>query len=448
MAKARYKNKNTTSIFGKNMKKVGLIAIIGIFSIMSTFGQKWPDAPEKRAKAEEMWVLLKDNSDAKNFAAAKPAFLWLYKECPDLIKGLYQYGSKTYEGLEKAETDKTVKAGLRDTALFLYDERIKYFGEEANVLNRKGLKAYNYLVNRRTENDKLYALYSKIYELNGDNSYSSNLLYLQKMMCKMHKAEKLTKDEVLETYGKISETFDKKLEAGKSTDQKLKKMTDDALADCIEIKCEDIQNIMIPKYKANPDDIKLAKQIVGFMTTAKCPKDEIYYQCITTVLKKEPSCGGALGAAKRAKKDNDYSQALIFFQMGLDGMCGEEQKAEILYEMATCHYAKGAKQKAREYARLSIAAGTSHQAASYNLIGDIYLKHVKDCDPQDVLEFRSRYIAAYEMFKKAGNKSKMERAMAQFPSASDIFTANKKVGDSYSTGCWMNETITLQKRAQ
>ena len=59
---------------------------------------------------------------------------------------------------------------------------------------------------------------------------------------------------------------------------------------------------------------------------------------------------------------------------------------------------------------------------------------------------RGVFLAAYKMYKKAGNSSKMARAKAQFPSSEEIFTEGMTIGQSISVGCWIGETVTLQKR--
>ncbi len=431
------------------MKKLLYIAFLFFTAVnlgMAQTDPVWPDEPADRKQAEKEWVLLTDNVEAKKWVEAKKSFDWLHEKCPTLIKSLYQKGSKVYEGLVKAEADPVKKSELQDIALSLYDERIQHFGQEANVMNRKGLKAYNYLINRKTENQFLYDLYTKIYALNGDATYSSNLVALMKMNFKQFKAEKRTKDQVMDLYVEVSERFDTRIANDKKdSDIKLKSMVDKAFAKNIEINCDDIKNIIVPKFMANKEDVKIAKQIVGFMASAKCDKDQVYYDAVSLILEKEPSCGGGLAAAKRAKKDGDLDWSLKFFNKALE-LCGDENKGEIYYEMGSIYFLKKQRETARSYAQKSIAAGESHRARAHNLIGDIYFKSVKDCDPKEVVLFRSRYIAAFNEYKKGGSTNGMNKCKGQFPSNDELFTENKKVGDSQNTGCWMNVNVILQKR--
>jgi len=59
---------------------------------------------------------------------------------------------------------------------------------------------------------------------------------------------------------------------------------------------------------------------------------------------------------------------------------------------------------------------------------------------------RAVFLAAYEMYKKAGNSKMMQLAKAQFPSMEEIFELSLKEGETLRVGCWINETVTIQRR--
>ena len=71
----------------------------------------------------------------------------------------------------------------------------------------------------------------------------------------------------------------------------------------------------------------------------------------------------------------------------------------------------------------------------------------EDCKQgQSRVQDRSIFIAAYNMYKLAGSSTGMLNAKAQFPSSEEIFNESREVGDQISTGCWVNETVTLDRR--
>ena len=57
-----------------------------------------------------------------------------------------------------------------------------------------------------------------------------------------------------------------------------------------------------------------------------------------------------------------------------------------------------------------------------------------------------RVWRAYEMYQKAGDSQRMASAKAQFPSIEEIFNENMKEGESLTVGCWINETVKLERR--
>ena len=59
---------------------------------------------------------------------------------------------------------------------------------------------------------------------------------------------------------------------------------------------------------------------------------------------------------------------------------------------------------------------------------------------------RGVFLAAYEMYQKAGDSQRMASAKAQFPSIEEIFNENMKEGESLTVGCWINETVKLERR--
>ena len=267
------------------------------------------------------------------------------------------------------------------------------------------------------------------------------------MLCYKKNKEELTDEQVMAEYEKIIAVLDNNITNGVkvTSNQQYKDKVDKAFSSCVKVDCDYIANKLAPKFKAYPTNLALAKKLFGMVSSQKCDKNDLYFQAAELIVEKEPSCGGAMTIARNAKKAKKYETAIKFFNNALE-LCNGQNSAEIYYEMADIYVRKGQKENARDHARKSIAAGESHQSKSYVLIGNLYFKGAKDCDPQSVVLFRTRYIAAYEQFKLAGSTSNMERAKAQFPSASDIFDENKTLGDSMNTGCWINETITIQKR--
>ncbi len=115
--------------------------------------------------------------------------------------------------------------------------------------------------------------------------------------------------------------------------------------------------------------------------------------------------------------------------------------------MANINLKEGNKQKARDFALKSASLSSSQSSKAYKLVGDIYMNSYEQCKGgKDVVEDRAVFIAAYDMYVKAGNSAGMNNAKEQFPSKEEVFTYNKKIGDSIKLNCWVGETVTIQTR--
>ena len=72
-----------------------------------------------------------------------------------------------------------------------------------------------------------------------------------------------------------------------------------------------------------------------------------------------------------------------------------------------------------------------------------------DCkEEKSQVDDRLVFIAAHNEYKKAGNSDGMKKAKEQFPSIADIFSEGKEEGQSATVGCWINVTVTLERRPE
>ena len=181
------------------------------------------------------------------------------------------------------------------------------------------------------------------------------------------------------------------------------------------------------------------------MSTGKCTDDPIFFELMEFIDSKEPSFGMKITMARKAKKAGKLDLALKYFKTALE-TSPVEKKAEILYEMASIYKKKGDNVTARTYARKSIAAGSSHKTASFNMIGDMYFGSFQKCANTSLVKSRATYIAAYNQYKNAGNSKMMSKSKEQFPSMEEIFTENMKLGQEIKVQCWVGETVILDKR--
>jgi hypothetical protein len=86
---------------------------------------------------------------------------------------------------------------------------------------------------------------------------------------------------------------------------------------------------------------------------------------------------------------------------------------------------------------------------SFEKIGDLYMNACDECCKRvSKAEDRLIYLAAFDMYARAGNQQKMASARAQFPSVTELFELNWKEGEKKTISCWVGETVTLRTRGK
>lgn len=444
------------------MKK--LVAPVFLFaallmSLTPAFSQckewKFPEDPEMKAKAEEKISLYDDYRKNKEFVKAKPHLNWLLTNTPDLNTSIYINGAEIYQNLARLEKDPAKKNALIDSLLLIHDLRIKYCGEEDNVINRKALAAVMFWANEDGKEKLVLDLMDQAFKLNGNNILDGTLIpYMQVIKINKLKLKNLTDDEVLERYDNVQNILDSKIKVASSQAKNdlvtryrtWKEDVDKILLSMIKVDCEFVRTKLGPKFKQNPSDLGLAKKIFAFMLQDKCTDDPLWLQAAEEIHKVEKDFGLAKNLGIRYLSMENYSKAIVFFDEALGLASVGPDKADILIYKGAIESRNGSKSAARDLYRQALAADGSKKEV-YEKIGDLYYGSFNDCAKKESMaEDRLVYLAAYDMYQRAGEAKKMAMAKDQFPSREEIFLVNWNTGDTQKVGCWIGETVTIRTR--
>ncbi|MDN5212032.1 hypothetical protein QQ020_08215 [Fulvivirgaceae bacterium BMA12] len=425
-----------------------LLTLIAVLGINASLLAQWKWG-ENEAKAKEMYAKYTDAMKMGNFSEAVEPLEWLLENTPDLNSSIYINGAKIYKALVDAETDKEKKAIYQEKALTTYDNRIKYFKGEANVLNRKAYVAYKYLRDKEGRQKELFELFQKVYELNGNKvSISNHVAYMD--IVKRYKAAggALTDDQILEIYDQISEIITKQKEKGGKIEslEKNQAVVDKLLSSMVPLDCDFIENKLGASFRKDGENLRMAKKIIKLSLTYKCTEQPIFLEAATLLQIKEPTFSIAKLIAIKADKAGDSQKAEKFYLEAITLTEENVKKAEIFYGLANHYRVRGLKSKSRQNALKATAADPSKKEA-YKIIGDLYMTSYEECrEGVSKVQDRAIYIAAYRMYQKAGNAAAMKTARGQFPSMEEIFELGLKEGQDITVGCWVNETVQIQRR--
>ena len=437
------------------MKKTWIFSLLFCMSAMlilaespalAQAGWNWP---EDKATAEEKNALYTDLLKQDNYEAALPHLQWLLTNAPDLNVSLYINGAKIYEGLAEAESDPAKTVEYQEEALAMYDKRIKYFNDESDVLNRKAYTAYKYYKDNKAKYPELVELFAKVFQLNGVNTMDNNLLAFMDVV-RRHKLSggDISDEQVLDYYTKIMDVIDLKKAKGTNIDrlEKYAENIDKLLTATVTVDCAFVENNLGPKLKANPSDLQMAKKVFQLLLTGKCSDSPLFIESAKIVNEHEPSYGVAKIIAVKSAAEGNNEVAFQYYDQAIELADDQQKKAEIYLDMAKINATQGQKSTARANARKALSFDPSMSDA-YNLIGNLYFGSFEECrGGESKVKDRAVYIAAYEMYKKAGNTQAMENARGQFPSIGEIFEEGMQEGQSVTVGCWIQENVSLQRR--
>lgn len=441
-----------------HMKLFTLTALI-VFSVQSAWSQckefKWP---ENKSKAEEQHAIYSDAMKQGNFRHAVPGIQWFLKNAPNWNTKLYIDAADVYNKLASAEKDPAKKQVLVDSLMWIYDQRIAICNDEVNVLNRKAIYAAVYNVQNKDKTADVLKIFDRVFEISGNNVSDNNLdTYMKVVAANFALLKNVSEDDIFTRYDKMQAVADAKIKAasaaGKTADvdklKAIKNGADEQLLKMVTVDCNFVKTKLEPKYRANKEDLALAKKIFGFMLVGKCTDDPLWLETGETIHKlskpEEKDYGLVKNLGVKHLSNNNDQKATEYFKEALALAKTPAEKSEALIYLGTANAKAGNKPAARESYRQAAAADPSNKEA-WEKIGDLYATasdcHKKESQAQD----RLIYIAAYEMYAKAGNQQKMANAKEQFPSKEDIFLYNWKVGDVKSTGCWIGESVALRTR--
>jgi tetratricopeptide (TPR) repeat protein len=429
------------------MKKLVLFGLITAIcsATMAQSGWKWPEDVEKAKESNALYV---DAVKSKQFATAVAPHAWLLENAPDLNKSLYINGAKIYQGLEVTEKDAAKKSEYQAKALEMYDLRIKYFGDEANVLNRKAYNAYKYYKGDRSKYGELIALFDKTFNLNKEKTLDNNLMaYMDVVRRYKLSGGDLTDEQVIDKYGLISDVIDKKIVAGKNVPrlEKIQANVDKLLTATVTVDCAFVEDKLVPKMRENQDP-KMAKKVFQLMLTAKCSDSPSFIEAGEMVFESEPAYGLAKVIALKHGANGNMGKANEYYDKAIGLTEDILKKSEIYMNKAQMHSNAGQKQKARLNARKALANNPAEKKA-YTLIGNLYMQSYEECKKgESKVEDRLVFIAAYNQYKRAGDEAAMTKAKVQFPSIEEMFELGLSEGESKTVGCWINETVILARR--
>lgn len=438
------------------LKALIILALVALTSSVSA-QFNWPEDPAQRSEAQTLWTLFDDNYRAGNYEAAKPHLDKLVEKFPKLSTSLYINAIKVWDETFENSKDEAVQSKAADKVMHYYDMRFANFqGQEEEVIDRKAIDAFKYYYKDAEKTQMLLDVFKRAYELKGVNAYYPLGRYYMQLAVLAFARDNVTisKEEILEIYEQCTKHIDHEIAQAKAGNKstkrydQIKEFVDKKLADLKLIDCDFIIEKLVPEFEANPNDAELANKIFVFAYDGGCTDTDWFVKAAESYFANSPQYGVGYLLGVKFGADKEYEKSKEYFIKAAELTEDNTDKGKALKQVAATERINGNYVEARKYALEAAEIDPTLKSEMYELIGDMVMASTQ-CDKQvSQVDDRARYIAAFEYYAAAGNSTKMAQAKAQFPTISDIFTENKKEGDSMTVGCWIQKSVKLQRRPE
>jgi tetratricopeptide (TPR) repeat protein len=399
-----------------------------------------------------------------NYADAIKPWTDLYNACPDYSKNIYKYGALILDYQISKEADPAKKEALVDELMKMYDNRIKYFGDDATlpaprVLGVKALDYIKYPTSKDPQKKEAYAWLAKSIEGLGEKTDAAFIQSYIGLSVNYYKQDPKHLDALIQDFLKTNDILSTNitvlLNANDTVQAKyyaqVQAYNNKLVADTKALSAETLDRIYKPQVEQNKTNIDFLSTTIALYKAAGVTESPVYFEASVAAHKIQPTEESAVGCANMSLKKNDYAKCIEYLEEATTLSQSNKNKANYKLLIANYYDKLGNKQKARAAARESLDFDPN-QGEPYILIGLLYAKTTGIYgDP--VLD-KSVYWAAVDKFIKAKqvDPSVADQANKLITQYSRLFPAKEEVffqpdleaGKQFTVGGWIGETTTCR----
>ncbi len=424
--------------------KLTLIVLCMLFFCLQSFAQV------SQQEIDTQLVLAQDHMRLKEYKEARKALHWLLTKVPDYKASIYIMAYKAYEkGAENTES-KAQRAVFLDSMMSIYQLKEKAFGLTDRERNNQAYRYYKYFRNDSNKLEAAMTAFEQVFEKPESVILNNLPAYMSTIRQYNVKKRQMSAEELMAFRATIAKAETAKKEAG-TAPEKLKKFTD--VVDQLfyqtikpSLSCEAIEKITSREKLA---DFGFAKMIFAWSLDFECTSFD-FFELAAQIMAKNPEGRnpGILGLlAKKAAADGRYDEALDWYTQSLPLHTDSTKKANTYMDMARIYALQSDKSKARTMAFQASEVDEDMLSGSRSFVANLYMSSFEKCgEKYSITDDRAVFMAAYDLFQKAGDTAGMQAARAQFPTRGQAHTENYTDGDVIDIGCWMNVKTKVKTR--
>ena len=398
----------------------------------------------------------------KNYKDALDYWEIAFNECPAASKNLYIYGVNIVKWQITQEKDPVILAELKKKLMNVYDQRIKYFGDDRQypterILGNKGVD-YMTIYGKDADLNLAYEMLNTSVENRKGISSPEVVKSWVEVSERMFKANPELREQYINNYLKSLEYLDDYLtniakDKMVEYTENVKTYLTEGYAKSGAADCEALEGVFGPKIEENKENIAFLKQTIALLRRSKCQESDSYFAASEYAHKIEPTSESAMGMARQSMKKEDFDQALIYLDEAAKLAEKNDEKADIYLSMAVIYSKRKSYSKAREMALKSLQAEPG-QSTPYILIANMYAMSASDIYPNDHILAQTVYYAAVDKLEKAKSAEPSKAAeinsmissyRSRFPNNQDVFMhPDLKKGETITIGGWIQEKTTVR----
>ena len=380
----------------------------------------------------------------KNYDSALPNWRKAYSICPATAsQNMFIHGTRLMTRQLDKIKDPAMRSAIIDTIITLQDQRMTTYPQKRQeILNNKG----QYMINYRGSDSKyIYENLSVIVDELGSKSSGSLLVNLLQSGIALYRENKLTADEVIGLYDKVTEAISgakAKSDAEVEDNAKAKATIESIFADSKVASCDNLIAIFGPRYQADPNNLALVSNIVRLMNNADdCASNDLYLKAVTSMYKLDPSYRSAYALFRLNSARGNVADAGKYLEEAIASPESDEATdAQYCYELAAFAYKNGLRGKAADAARKAIDLDKGYAGKAYMILGNLWASAT--CT--DDVDKYARFWAATDYYQKARSAdpsiaddvaSAISGVARYYPEASEIFMYDLTAGQSYTVSC-------------
>lgn len=454
------------------MKKKVFTLVLSAFMVTGMNAQKGIDNGTPYGSGEDSTRCLTNISlfipyaKSNNFKDAYPFWKLVYDECPASTKNIYVYGVNIISWQISEEKDAAKKDALINDLMKLYDDRIKYFGDDKQygkdwIISRKA-QNYNQLKGEDTDPNVIYKWTGEaIDEFKEKTEPLAVSLYMFASFKLAQSDMEKYKDQYVSDFLKCSTILDTQIAAAKAANNE--KDLENVTARKIEIEknftlsgaadCEILQSIYSVKIEQNKDNLDFLKETLTLLRRVNCRETDAFFTASEYAHKIEPVAESAMGLGNKAFKEKDYASAEKYYNEAITLTEDSEIKAELYYAIAVMAQQQNNFIKAKQFS-LKCLAEKSDYGRAYLMIATCYAAGAKTAFPDDPVLSKCVYYAVVDKLERARqvDPSVAEDAgklistyIKYYPTKEEVFMhPDIDNGSNFSIGGWIGETVKIR----